>query len=383
MTQNLKDIKQILAPGSKVCAVVKADAYGLGALQVSKRLVAHGVDMLAVFSYSQACDLVQAGVPATILLLAPVHHLDRNDVLYRAAVAGRVHLTVHSLEHLEKIEVIGRTFGYPIPVHVEVDTGMGRGGVNVEDFTQVLRAASEMKYATLTGIFSHPANADQDVAFTDEQFNLFQQLLKVNAKLIGSNIISHFANSYATLRDQRYHLSMVRIGLGLYGYPQTQMAAGRFVKNQPALKPIVRWASKLVHTTDVPTGTPVGYHSTFITERPSRLGMVPIGYADGYPLTLSNRSFVRVGEQGFPAMVCGAVSMDRMIIDLTDVPDAAIGTEVELIARFPGLPNSLDRLAKLADSSCYEMLARLSSRITRRYITTNAETGEVGHVATV
>jgi alanine racemase len=133
----------------------------------------------------------------------------------------------------------------------------------------------------------------------------------------------------------------------------------------------------------VPAGTPVGYHGMYRTERDSRLAIVPVGYADGYPLALSNKGVVRVGASLAPAPVRGQVNMDQIIIDVTDAPDARIDAPVELIAKDPDAPNALPRLARLASSNCYEMLCRLSPRAQRKYTTTDRATGRVGHVATV
>jgi alanine racemase len=160
---------------------------------------------------------------------------------------------------------------------------------------------------------------------------------------------------------------MVRVGLGLWGYPSAD-AWEAATKNGVRLQPIARWVSHLVHVKDVPANSPVGYGQTFHTHRATRIGIVPAGYADGYPLLLSNRGMVRVGPNLIPAPLIGRVNMDQIIIDLTEIPDAKSGDSVELISNDPLAPNAMHRLAELAQSHPYEMLCRISSRVPRVYL---------------
>lgn len=373
--------------GCTVCPVIKADAYGLGAVQVARRLAAAGVKLVAVYCMQQAADLAAAGIPISVLVLAPADEVSRTDVVYRAIVAGRLHLTVHSLDQLDHIESIGTMFGSTLPVHVEVDTGMCRVGMPSEEVDGVLAEIERRRYVKLAGIFTHTASADDDAEFTDLQLERFDEVLRRNARHITPQVSVHFGSTAAGLRDRRYHHTMIRVGLGLFGYApgMNEIRHEAAVDQPPDLRPIVRWTSRIVHVTDAPAGVPVGYNGLFRTTRPSRLGVIPVGYADGYPLSLTNKGIVRVGPDLIPCPVRGQVNMDQIIIDLTDHPDptAGVNTEVELIARDPKAPNALPRLAELADSSCYEMLCRLSNRVQRRYVITDRATGLVGHVATV
>jgi alanine racemase len=380
--ENLAAFRALVGPSCQICPIIKADAYGLGALHIAQRIAAAGLKLVAVYSMQQAADLAAAGLPLSTLVLAPADPLSRTDVLYRMVVAGRLHLTVHSLAQLDHIESIGISFGSPIPVHVEIDTGMARVGMSPDEADEVFARIHQRRYIHLAGVMSHTASADDDPAFTQLQHDRFEQVIARNARHISPDVLIHFAGTHAALRDSRYHHRMVRVGLGLFGYGEHAMQ-GMTTVDAPALRPVVRWTSRVVHVSQVAAGTPVGYHGTFRTERASRLGVVPVGYADGYPLSLSNRGVVRVGAELCPVPVRGQINMDQIIIDLTDAPSAGIDSPVELISREPDAPNALPKVARLAGSNCYELLCRLSPRAQRRYTTMDRTTGRVGHVATM
>jgi len=364
---NVQRFRAAMDPACRICAVVKADAYGLGVVPVARRLVDEGVNLLAVYSPDEARELTSAGIAAPILILMPVRDLGRTDVLYRAAVAGRLQLTVHSEEQMQQVQAIGRQFGTPIGVHVELDSGMSRGGMTTDEAERIIRHVAPMRYVNLAGLFTHPACASTDIAMTNRQMHAMDRLIDRTGDAIPPDLLVHFANTHAALRDRKYHRSMLRIGLGLYGYGETDMT-GSINGGITGLQPVARWMSRIVHVHVVPSGTPVGYGATFTTWRESRLGIVPVGYSHGYPRAVSNKSVVRVGDQLQPAEVRGAISMDQHVIDLTDLPDADVGTPVEVYANEPAAPNALPALADLARSSCYEMLTRLSPRVPRQHV---------------
>ena len=381
---NLKAWRGALEPGCGVCAVVKADAYGLGAVKIARRLVSAGVSFLAVYSMEQAAELVRAGIHCDLLVLMPVDSVDRGDVLYRAAVDGRLHLAVHSADQLERIDAAARQFGIRIGVHVEVNTGMSRCGMPIEEADRVLGEIDRRRFVRLAGLFTHTAGPDTDPAYTHQQHERFEGLLARHADLLRrAEATVHFAGTLAALRDPAYHRSMVRLGLGLYGYGVESMKGETRTDPPPRLSPLVRWTSSIVHTLRVPAGSPVGYHGRYITERDSRLALVPVGHADGYPMSLSDRGVVRIGPELRPAPVRGQVNMDQIIIDVTGLPGADVGAEVELIADDPDAPNALPKLADLAGSSCYEMLCRLSPRLPRRYLSPRPISPRPTHAAAV
>jgi alanine racemase len=369
LADNLAAFRRLLPPSGRICAVVKANAYGLGALAVARKLVGAGTEMLGVYCPQQAAELVTAGIHTDLLVMMPVIDLKRTDPLYRLAVEGRLHLTLHSHSQARNIEAIGRRFGCRIPVHLELDSGMSRCGMSMHEAQRFLADLSSYRHLQLAAIFTHPAAADNDPQYTDHQHAQLMQLVEGFKPGDQPHPMIHFANTHAALRDPRYHHDMVRIGLGLYGYGDgTMHAAGEHVDDLPRLRPVLRWMSRIVHVLDVPAHTSVGYNRTYTTGAPARLGLVPLGYADGYPVHLSNRSVVRVGSTLASAPIRGKVNMDQLIVDLTDMPDAAVGSEVEVYSNDPDAPNALPALADAAQTSVYELLCRLSSRLTRKYV---------------
>ncbi len=365
-----------------LCAVVKADAYGLGAVPLAKHLAASGVDMFAVYSPAEARELVRHSTPQPILVLMPLRELIPDDPLCCAAKTGRLHLSIHDPEQIVALDRVGRALGCRLPVHLYVDTGMSRSGLSAAQLAAVLSRLPTLPHVQLKGVMSHLATADDDPAFAEEQRESFNRLLQRHRELRpASGVLAHLGNTCATLRSQRYHHQMVRIGLGLWGYGAELLEGQTALPEGRGLKPIVRWLSRIDHIQTYPKGTAVGYHRTYRLRRDSVLGVVPVGYAEGYPLALSNRAVVRVlGGQGRPildAPVLGRVSMDQIVVDLTELSGqrgarVGVGSTVELVSDDPSSPCALPRLAHLAGSSCYEMLCRLSPRVPRRYIRVSA-----------
>lgn len=363
----------------RVCGVVKKNAYGVGAAPVALRLVRAGCEMLAVFSPEEAEGLLGKGVNCPLLLLMPLRSLHRTDRLYRHAIAGRLHLSLHDVEGLGQIAQLGQTFGFRPPVHVLLDTGMSRSGLSLSQLPSVLGVIRDMRNVRLAGIFTHLATADTDVDFAHHQMGRFEAALAEHEALLGPGVVRHAANTFGTLRDARFHLDMIRPGLGLLGFGEDLMRGPRL--DTPALRPCLRWMSRLIHVQRYAKSTPVGYGSTHRLERDSVLGVVGVGYGDGYPVSLGNTAAVRVcvGEGGrarwVEAPLRGAVNMDQIVVDLTDAAAEAEsgapprpGTLVEVMTSDPTAPNALARLAEIAGTHPYEMLCRLSPTIKRCYV---------------
>lgn len=365
---NLSAIRQFIGADCDVCAVIKADAYGLGIGPIARTLGQHGAALLAVYNVQQAEQLIQCSIETDVLILMPVDDVPRDGALGQALAAGRMMLTVHSVAHLAMVKQIADVLDRVIPVHIEVDTGMSRAGADLHEFSTIVEDIDVDRRVRLAGIFTHPSSADEDADVTEQQWDKFEWELQAHANHIGPDVLIHFANSPAMLRSPRYHQRMVRIGLSLLGYAEEDMTGPTETTPLPSLRPIVRWTSHIVHVRDVPAGTPVGYNRRFVTQRPSRLGLVPVGYADGYRRALSNRAVVRIGDALVPAPVRGLVSMDQIVVDLTEVPEAQVGTSAELISNDPLAPNALHRLAAMADTISYEVLCGLSHRLPRVYV---------------
>ena len=367
------------AKGPKVCCVVKKDAYGLGAAAVAHRLVKAGCDMLAVYSAAEAELLINKSVNCPLLLLSPLRELNRTDALYRPAVAGNLHLSIHDFNQLDTVNQISRTFGIKMPIHLYLDTGMSRSGLNGEQLTQVVQDADSMAHVRVAGVYTHLATADENPDFAYEQLELFESMIAQHAEQLPNDCMRHVANSFATMRDQRFHQDMVRPGLALYGYGPELLAPGPIMKDVPAFEHTVRWATRINHVQRYPRWTPVGYGSTHKLKRDSIVGVIPVGYGDGYPVALSNLSSVRVllDSEGMylDAPVLGRVNMDQLSIDLTDVTNGGadwdiqslIGKIVQVISDDPNAPNSVPNLARLAKTHPYEITCRLGKDLPRKY----------------
>jgi alanine racemase len=358
--------------GGQLCAVVKADAYGLGARGVAACLARAGVDMLAVYSPQQADDLLAEPLDLPVLVLMPIDGRLDSPRLWNAAARGLLHLTLDSPDQLLLLNQIGRDLDRPLPVHVHLDTGMSRGGLGPDVFADVLGRLDRFRHLRLAGVMTHFASAGSDADMTEHQFRRLRLALDACAGGLGDDVIVHAASTAGALADASYRADMVRIGLGLHGYlPQLAWP-------QPhELRPIVRWVSRLVHVRRYPAGARVGYEGSHRLERESLIGVVPVGYADGYPLSATGRGQVLVypagGDGPCVCPVVGRVNMDQITIDLTpaagsgscQLPGAGV---VELISDDPASPCSLPRLAAAAQTSCYELLCRLSQRLPRRYV---------------
>lgn len=380
--RNLGSVRSALRSGggeapARVCAILKADAYGLGAARVAKRLDAAGVDMVAVYTPSQALDIIDTNISAPILLLMPVRSFSRDSRLYRAASRGQLHLTVHDASNLEGVVEIADGLGITIPVHLELDSGMCRGGVPIDGALaeSMVCRIGEHPRLRLAGLCTHFASADCDDERTAEQHARFVEWVDARRHLIPSECVTHEANTFGVYRSGAFHAGMVRVGLGLLGYASEEFdGASSFalLDHALSLEHVVRWTSRVVQTKVVPTGSLVGYGGTWRAARETRLALVPVGYADGYPLSLSNR-----GEVGFStpdgvvhAPIVGRVSMDQMSVDVTDVPEASsgVGAEVEVVSRRRGAPNALPELARRAGTITHELLCRVGPRVRRVYV---------------
>lgn len=394
---NLTVVRRALARESQarhvgVCAVLKADGYGAGACAIARRLEHAGVEMVAVYSPAEASNLAEAGVTTPILVLAPVDHVGFDGALFHAARAGRVHLTVHSPQQLQAIiacaELLG-SGGRRLPVHVEVDTGMSRGGSPPDVAATLVRRIVECDRLALAGVFSHLASADRDGEASREQDVAFSHWCDSVRTLLPDTCAVHFSNTFGVFRAPGLHRDMVRVGLALLGYAEEEFGPDQtFALRDDAasLKPAVRWVTRVAHVSHIPTGARVGYGGLWQAQRPTTLALAPVGYADGYPLSLARGAGgtggaggsggtlgIATAERTVYAPLVGAVSMDQITIDVTDLAETpAIGTEVEIIGLDKHAPTHLPRVAHAAGTISHELLCRLSPRVPRKYVCSDA-----------
>ena len=393
LRHNMSVLRQIVGADCCLCPMVKADGYCLGARSLGPKLVAAGADALAVYSPMQAAELLQENLSVPILVLMPVYDVQALQELNAPILAGQLHLTVHDLDQLQALAPVAERSGVLLPLHIEVDTGMGRGGCNLEDAPQLIRAivssAGKSRFR-LAGVFTHFAHVSGDPTFTDLQFSRFDALLKALGNLLPDDCLIHAANSLATLSNAKYHKKMVRVGQAWIGYGSEQLDSGEFLVNGLQLKPILSWKSKIVHIKTVEKGQSVGYRRTWTAKRRSRIALIPVGYADGIPIGLGSTDInnkkpcVGVKKSSMQgnctselqfAPVVGTVNMDQITIDLTefDPPSEnatqliSVGSEVALIGVDRDLPNHLPTLAVNAGLTTHCLLAGLNPRTKRIY----------------
>lgn len=382
--QNLGAIRAMVGQACTIGAIVKANAYGLGAARLVAPMQRAGVGRFIVFAPEEARSLIQVGADRPILILMPVSGWRLGGDLEQALRRGQVELVVHSRAQLEALSTLARRRGCHLPVHLELDTGMSRGGVGVEEGRDLLHTIARSDVVSLRGVLTHFAAAESDPRETDRQAGTLDDFIDHHADLMPKACLVHTANSFAMLRDAAHHRCMVRVGLTWAGYgPEWMEHWDRSGPSRP-LRPVLTWRSGISHVRQIEAGVTVGYGCQWTARRPSRIGVVPVGYADGYPASLGatdgdrSRAVVRISttgsEEAVYAPVVGAVNMDQITVDLTEVParilQAAI---VEIVTPEPKAPNHLPSLARLAGTIPHVLMSQLHPRLARSYVTADYE----------
>ncbi|MFN9078415.1 MAG: alanine racemase [bacterium] len=373
---NMSVIRRVVGDRCALCPIVKADAYGLGVSRVARRLVAAGAEMLAVYSLRQAIETAAAVNGTTpILVLMPVTDIAREDELVRLMLGGQLHLVVHDEANLAALEACAQSIGVTLPVHLEIDVGMSRGGARPDEAARILQAIHDGGRLSLRGIFAHFSHSRCDAAITARQLEAYDSVVTANRHLIPDDVIEHVASTYALARSTRYHRSMVRFGLAWLGYGLEELDAPGAIMAPGDLRPVVRWSSQVVQAKEVPAGTAVGYGARWTAPRDSTVVLVPVGYADGFPTprdAAMGAPWVRLHAPNgavVDAPVVGAVNMDQITVDVTGLhdgdPRSWIGCAVELISRDRVSKAHLPNLARAAGMIVHEALTRLNPRIAR------------------
>ena len=367
LLHNAAVIRRALSPATKVCAIVKADAYGHGASIVADALcnfaddadARPAVDALAVASIEEADALPEFGVQ--VIVFRPVENtfMGRQRQKLEMAIRSGWTLTVCSPAAADDVARVAQACGARASVQVMIDTGMTRSGVVAERLAELLDRIASRPALRLVGLCTHFSNAeDPDSPVTGEQLARFVAATGVRDEVRRGRVVRHAANSAAAFFRPDAHFDMVRPGVALYGIDPTLSPS-----MHRKLRPVMKWTAPLVGIKDVRRGTWVGYAQTWTAERDTRVGLVPVGYADGYPRCHSNRAVVLV--HGRPAPVIGRVSMDLTTIDLGDIPQAAVGDEVTLLDNDPLSPVSVYALARWAETIPYEVFCRIGQRVKR------------------
>ena len=364
LRQNFRTVQKHVGAGVTVCAVVKADAYGHGAVECSRALEAEGAKWLGVTSLDEAIPLRDAGIRSNILLMTGFWRGEESEI-----VRLRLTPTVWEPWHIETLEIAAAAAGVQHPVHLKVDTGMGRLGVAVDQLPVVLAALKSAKHLVLEGFSTHLASSEiMDAPSVAEQERSFDAALRMVREAGMLPTFVHMANTGAVISRRETWNTMVRPGVALYGYYLPFQRAGREVSGgtlRLPVKPVLTWKTRILSLRDFSANQPLGYGATYVTKAPAHVAVLPVGYADGYNRQLSNRGRVIVREHYAP--IVGRISMDLTLADVTGIPGIAVGDEVILLGTCDGM--SVDALehAELANSTPYEILCNISKRVPRRY----------------
>jgi alanine racemase len=373
LTHNFRLIRDFVAPHATVCAVVKCDAYGHGAAACALSLERDGAEWLGVTSADEGIALRQAGVCARILLMSGIWRGEAEAVVEN-------HLTpaVWSSEQISDLQMAAERLGKSsFPVHIEVDTGMSRQGVQPHRLAVLLESARKAKLICIEGMHSHLASAEVvDAAEVNDQMASYQQALAQLAAAGMRPACLHLANSAAIVAQAKSwreldHFGnpmtvLVRPGISLYGYylPFVQGDGKIAPIDELPVKPVLSWKTRIIDIRDVPAGQGIGYNHSHVTAAPARIATLAVGYGDGLNRALSNRG--RVLVRGAHAPIVGKISMDVTTIDVSGIPQAEIGDEAVLIGRQQERSISAAEMADTLKTIPYEVLCAISKRVPRR-----------------
>ena len=352
--QNIKTLKGLLAPACKFCAVIKADAYGHGALAVAQTAVAAGADYLATATFDEALHLRQSGFFCPILILG--HSPQDMSCLI---VENDLSQAVFNLEAAKSLDQAARLLGKKAKIHLKINTGMNRLGVEPPEALALALELGRLENIEFEGVFSHLASADCPNNFgATEQIRIFTALMN-SFHASGLKVpLRHLANSAGLIARPSSHFDLVRAGIAIYGlWPSLEM------ERKISLIPALTLKARIVQLRKVPAGTPLSYGASYVTQRESLIGTLPLGYADGLPRNLSNQGRVLLGQTLAP--IVGRICMDQCLIDVTGLDAVREGDEVTLFG--PQILTA-DDLAQQLSTINYEIVTRLGARLPRIYL---------------
>ncbi|HEV7903379.1 MAG TPA: alanine racemase [Pyrinomonadaceae bacterium] len=360
LASNFRAVRRLVGEDVKVMAVVKADAYGHGAVGCARRLAAEGAEWFAVALPEEGIELRRAGIEQPILCLEGFWEGQAG-----ALIKYRLTPVVFRLDMAEALDAAAREAGVIADVHVKIDTGVGRLGVRCgEAATEFARALKNFAHLRVDGLMTHFAAADEAArdSFTEEQLSRFQAACESFRAAGHAPTFYHMANSAATFAHAAARGNMVRPGGVLYGLWRDVLQTQ---SEPPELRPVLAVRSRIILLKWIGAGETLGYGCTFKATRPTLVATLPIGYHDGYARALSNR--VRVVVRGKFAPVVGRISMDLTLVDVTDIEGVAHGDQVTLIGADDKLSLPAEEIAKIAGTISYEITCGISARVPRKF----------------
>lgn len=357
---NYREIRKIIPKDTDIMAIVKADGYGHGAIEIANILQEEeGANRFAVAIAKEGEELRRSGITSPILVLgytpaADIETLIRNDLTQ----------TVFSYEMAEYISHEAAKLQKKVNIHIKVDTGMGRiGFLSRPQSIEEIKKITELPNINMEGIFTHFSTSDEeDTTYTKSQWSIFLGFLQELSE-VGIEIpLIHAANSAATVVHDYTHLNVVRTGIILYGYYPSSYLAGKRINLIPAMT----LKSQVVHVKELPAGHFISYGKRYETNQPTKIATIPIGYADGYSRRLSNKG--RVLIRGQYAQVVGTICMDQFMVDVSHIEGVIVGDEVVVFGRQGDNAVPIEELAELMDTINYEVMCMIGKRVPRIYI---------------
>jgi alanine racemase len=366
LKENYRTITDYVGRGVTVCAVVKAYAYGHGAVECAAALEQEGATWLGVTSLDEAIPLREEGIATRILLMTGFWRGEEEEI-----IRLRLTPTIWEIAQIEMLDRAAARLGVSQhAIHLKVDTGMGRLGAAPEDLPQICAALKAAAHLRVEGFSTHIASSEVlDAPSVAEQLRVFANTRAVLSEYGFDPPLVHAANTSAVISHHESWNTMVRPGLALYGYHLPFERAGRTVSGRGLkldVKPVLTWKTRILSLRDMPAGQAVGYGGTYVTKAATRIAILPVGYADGLNRELSSKGRVIVREHYAP--IVGRISMDLTTVDVTGIPNVKVADEVILLGSQDGLSVDAREHAELAHTIPYEILCAISKRVPRKYI---------------
>ena len=372
---NLHSIKSLIGPDVGTMAIIKADAYGHGAIQCARAATKEQVNYIGVGIIQEAIELRENGITSPILILGGIYPNEIEDLI-KYNLSTSLSSSVIASAISKKAEQANKSVG----VHIKIDTGMGRLGIQPEDFLSLLNNVITCKNLKIDGLFTHFSSADEeDPETTHHQISIFSNVLKklhtTNfSKMINENnrILFHSANTAGLLRFPESRFDLVRPGISLFGSFPSPTVASVFdsLTNEnkaTKLRPVMNWKTKIIQIQTLRKGVPISYGGRYVTKNDrTRIATIPVGYADGLSRRLSNNMELLVKETRVKQV--GTICMDMCLIDVTSLPDVKMGDEVVIFGSQGNGQIKVEELATKADTIPYEILCGVGKRVPRIYI---------------
>jgi len=361
---NLQELRKGLSKGTILCAVVKANAYGHGVRQMVPLF--RSADWFAVNSLEEGIELREIGEKRPVLILGHVPLAELGE-----AVGHNLDLTVYNRETLEALAGLKLKNPDPARLHLKVETGTGRQGVLPDQIRGFVEQLQSVPGAKLVGVSTHFANIEDTLNhdYAQSQLDKFQQALGVLGDLKVKPQYIHTAATAGAILFDKTHFNLVRAGIGIYGlWPSRETYLSTLLGHRPVpdLRPVLTWKTRIVQIKELPEGSYIGYGCTYRATRPIRVGVLPVGYADGYDRKLGNTAYVLI--RGKRAPVIGRVCMNLTMVDISDIPQASLEEEVVLLGRDGEERISAETMAEWADTINYELVTRISPFLPRKLV---------------